>query len=763
MRKLSRCSLLLAALVFLDNIAIATAQDNKLQLSQLDIPYSSLTVNVDGNLDDDIWQQALIVDLDIVNSPWNNLPSPVKTQAKIIENGEYIYVAFIADDPFPEKIKGFLADRDTRWSDDLVGIYFDTQNNRRLNYEFIVNPLGVQHDGIYNEMTGRGNELWDGIWQSYGKITPQGYQVEIAIPYRILNFKENDEEKIWAMELFRIYPRDTKLRISHVPLDRNNACRLCQYPEAKGFKNANTGKNLQITPAIVASSEQTKDIYEPEADWQKENNTEAGLDFRWGINPNTSLNLTLNPDFSTVEADAGQLSVNKTFSLYYDEKRAFFLDNSDYFTSNYNLVYTRNIADPDYGAKLTGKEGDHSYGFFSANDTQTTFIKPGNLSSKLTSFDEESLSTALRYRYDYNDDLSIGAISTLRNSDSYHNYVYGLDSKYRFDDSNSILLQALNSDSSLKTIIDNSQTTSEELTDQAYKLDLVHQSEYWELTAGQQYIGRDFRADLGYMPKADFTESKLTVERLFYGDDYGDQQSFWSQANLSAQWQIQHNINNELISKSINTSFEIDGPLLSTFKVTLVHDEKVGLRHNENLTAIDNNTTRFTENQISFISDFEPLSNLYALIEATIGDKIDYRNNRLGDTVEVSGNLAWNATKHLEFDLYYTYSQLDADGSKVYTANLTDMRISYQFNVNSYLKLSLLYSDVERNINNNPLISVSQTNRYLSSQLIYAYKLNPQTVFFLGYSDGNYQDDDLIDLEKEQKTFFTKISYAWMP
>lgn len=761
MRKLSSCSFFLVTLVFLNNINIAAAE--KVKLNQLDIPYSPLTAKVDGDLTDDIWQQALIVDLDIVNSPWNNLPSPVKTQAKIIENGEYIYISFIADDPSPEKIKGFLADRDSRWGDDLVGIKFDTQNNRRLNYEFIVNPLGVQHDAIYNEMTGNANSLWDGIWQSYGKITKNGYQVEMAIPYRILNFEENDEEKVWAMEFFRIYPRDTQLRISHVPLDRNNACRLCQYPEAKGFKNASTGKNIQITPAIVASSDHNKDVYDSEAQWKKENDIEAGIDLRWGINPNTSLNLTINPDFSTVEADAGQLNINKTFSLFYDEKRAFFLDNSDYFTSNYNLVYTRNIADPDYGAKLTGKEGNHSYGYFSANDTQTTFIKPGNLSSELVSLDEESLSTAIRYRFDYSDDLSIGAISTLRNSDNYHNYVYGIDSKYRFDDSNSILVQALSSDSSYQAIEDSQQSNSEDINDQAYKLDLIHQSEYWQLTAGQQYIGKDFRADLGYMPKADFSQSNVKVERLFYGDDYGNEQRFWSQANLSAQWQIQHNNNNELIEKLIKTSFEIDGPLISRFTLTLEHAEKVGLRHDNNISDIDNNTTRFTENQITFFTDFEPLSNLYTLFEITIGDKIDYRNNRLGDTIELTGNVAWNATKHLEFDIYHTYSQLDADGSNVYTANLTDMRISYQFNINSYLKLSLVYSDVDRNIDNNPLVDVSRTNKSLSSQLIYAYKLNPQTVFFLGYSDGNYQDDDLLSLEKEQKTFFSKISYAWMP
>jgi len=761
MRKLSSCSLLLATLVFFHSIDLAQAQ--KPELDQLDIPYSPLIADIDGELTDEIWQQALVVDLNIVNSPWNNLPSPVKTQAKIIENGQHIFIAFIAQDPQPEKIKGFLADRDSRWGDDLVGIKFDTQNNRRLNYEFIVNPLGVQHDSINNEMTGEVNDLWDGIWQSYGKITKRGYQVEIAIPYRILNFEENKKNKLWPIELFRIYPRDTQLRISHVPLDRNNACRLCQYPQAKGFKNAAIGKNLQITPAIVASSDRYLDIYDPKAQWQTRDDIDAGLDLRWGITPNTSLNLALNPDFSTIESDVGQLSVNKTFSLFYDEKRAFFLDNADYFTSNYNIVNTRNIADPDYGVKLTGKDGNHSYGLFSANDSQTNFIKPGNLSSELVSLDEKSLSTALRYRFDYSDDLTIGAISTLRTSDNYHNYVYGLDSKYKIDNSNAILLQALNSDSSYQTSIDNSSTSKKGISDQAYKIDFVHQSEYWNLTAGHQYIGKNFSADLGYMPKVDFVESSVELERSFYGDDYDEDHSFWSEAKISSQWQIQHNIDNQLIAKSIDTRFVIDGPLLSQFTLNLTHAEKVGLRHNKNISSIDNNTTRFTENQLTFMTKFEPLPNLYSSIEINIGDKIDYHNNRLGEAITLTGNITLNATKHLEFDLYFTYSQLEADSRNVYNANLTDIRISYQFNVNSYLKLNVVYSDIDMNVDNNPHIEVSQTDKYLTSQLIYAYKLNPQTVFFLGYSDGSYQDDDFLSLRKEQKTFFTKISYAWMP
>ena len=770
-------------------------QRSGLALASLDIPHTTKTLSIDGELDDELWLNALSVPLDIVNSPWDNLPSPIKTEAKLIENGEFLYIAFIADDPEPEKIQGFLGDRDTTWSDDIVGIKLDTHNNRRLNYEFFVNPFGVQNDAIFSEITGEANTLWDGIWHSYGKITPQGYQVEIAIPYNILNFEENGEIKQWAIELMRNYPRETRLRISHVPLDRDNPCWLCQYPEAVGFEKAQTGNNVRLTPALTASKAQSKDVYDPQSNWQSDNEVEAGIDLRWGIDANTSLNATINPDFSTVEADAGQLSINTTFSLFYDEKRAFFLDNSDYFDTNYDLVYTRNIVAPDYGAKLTGRTQEHSYGVFLTNDTETNFFMPGNLSSDVASLNEESHSAALRYRYDHNDDLSIGAISTLRQSTDYHNYVAGLDGRYRITDSNIIKAQVLTSqtqypDDLYKSFCLGDDCTDSqpvdcsfgncayseqvirsniegEFSDQAVKLDFLHDSEYWQVELSHENIGSNFRADLGYLPKVDKKENNAEITRLFYSE----QDSWWQQAEWSGQWFEITNENNEFIEREINSLFFIDGPRQSGLEIKLSRAEKVGLRHDDSSLAIDGNTTRFTEDQINVFGNVQLNSRLYMYMDITLGDKIDYNNNRLGNIEQVETKFGWNITNHLLFDITHTYSQLDADniglntqsGNNVYTAHLTNLLLSYQFDVQSYLKLSLVYTNIDRNVHNNPLTQVSAKNKDLATQLIYAYKVNPQTVFFLGYSDNSYQDDYLNELSRAERTFFSKISYSWMP
>ncbi|WP_448568583.1 DUF5916 domain-containing protein [Thalassotalea ganghwensis] len=735
--------------VFCLTSANLSAQQTTNQLDAINIPYINDVAVIDGDLNDAIWEKAKTIDLNIVNSPWNNTASPVKTTAKIVENGEYLFVSFIAEDPKPEKIQASLGDRDTKWGDDLVIIKLDTSNTRRLSYQFMVNPLGVQMDAIGNEITLETNTSWDGMWQSNGKITEQGFQVEIAVPYRILNFNGQDEIKTWAIELLRLYPRDSRLRISHMPLDRDNNCWLCQAPEIKGFKQAKPGKKLMLTPTVVAQKDQIRDVYQENPEWQSNNETEAGLDVRWGINSNTLLNVTLNPDFSTVEADAGQLSINKTFALFYEEKRPFFTENADYFSSNFDLVYSRNIADPDYGAKLTGTQDKHSYGFFVTNDTQTNFIIPGNTQSSIASLQEESHSSALKYRFDANEDWSIGAIGTFRESDSYHNYVFGLDSKYKFDESNSLLVQVLNSDTEHESTFN----------DNAITLNYLHDSEYWTFDLAHQRIGSNFRADLGYMPYADIKENSLNITRNFYGES----DSFWQEAKLSANQQLKQSEQGELLERSSALSFSIDGPSLALFDVTLTHADKVGLRIDPTKQNIDGNTHIFTENQANIHFDIQPSNKLYTAVDFAFGKKIDYDNNRLGDFKEVMANVTYNATQHLEADVFFTYSELEADNAQVYNASLIELRLNYQFNINSYLKLSLVHSDIEQNPLNNPLTDVSKKNVDLSSQLVYAYKINPQTVFYLGYSDFSYQDDNLMSLQRSDRTFFTKISYAWLP
>lgn len=745
------------------------------QPEKLSIPHLQADINFDGELNEAVWKKAKRIDLNIVNYPYNNTVSPVTTQAYVFEDGEQVYFAFKAQDPNPEKIQGFLRDRDEAFSDDIVGIKLDTFNDHRLAYKFFVNPYGVQNDGIVNEMSGSDSNLWDAIWSANGKVTKEGYQVEFAIPYRELNFAEGTDIKTWAIELIRVYPRDNILRISNIELDRDNACWTCQMVPMQGFAKAAPSENLLITPSLVASRSEERDLtngQNTDQNWQSDNDIDLGLNIRWGITPDVMLNATINPDFSTVESDAGQLKVNKNYALFYDEKRPFFLDNSEYFSSQFNLVYTRNIADPDYGTKLTGRIDEQSFGFFMTKDNNTNIILPGNLFSLPDTMNQESYSGALRYRYDVNQDLSFGVISTLRTADNdYHNLVTGLDGKYKLNMSNSIVAQILHSNTEYPIELYDSWCANDdcmltsmigkndgEFTDTAYKLGFEHATELWLFTADYEDVGQDFRADLGYIPQVDFNEFTTLLRRNIFFED-----SAWTELNLGAQYQISHNDEGDLIAKSSTASFTIQGPMQSLFDIMYTHEESVGLRFDSNEQAIDGNTTLFTQDKIELYLGMQPTAAIFLQFYSLLGDQIDYDNNRLGDIIEISPSIIYNMSTHLELDLSYTFAELEVDNDYVFKENLVDSRITYQFDVNSYLRLSMVYSMTDYNVDNNPDAFVdTEYDDNLSTQLIYSYKLNPQTVFFLGYSDNSIENDQVKKLKQNERTGFLKLSYAWM-
>ena len=351
-------------------------------VADFDVPRVNSSPTIDGNVEMQEWQAATRVLLDIETSPGENIPSTITAEALLMEDGETLFVAFIAPDPDPTQIRSFYRDRDQIGQDDRVGIVLDTFNDQRRAFEFLVNPLGIQFDAIFDDITNSEDDSWNGLWESAGSIGATGYSVEMAIPLKQLRFQRSTENQIWGISLVRHYPRDRYYRIQNTAIDLNGNCFLCNSQKASGFANIEPSRNLEIIPTMTAISVSSRDP--AIGSWKTEDvDPDGSLDIRWGISQDVYLNATVNPDFSQVEADSAQLEINNTFSLFYPERRTFFLDGADYFTSNVNLVHTRNIASPDYGLKLTGKSGDHSYGILTAKDDVTSFLIPRALSSSV--------------------------------------------------------------------------------------------------------------------------------------------------------------------------------------------------------------------------------------------------------------------------------------------------------------------------------------------------------------------------------------------
>ena len=337
---------------------------------------------VDGVLDDAAWASAGEIDLAYEISPADNTAAPVATKARIGYTQDALYVSFRAEDPKPGDIRARLRDRDAAYRDDFAGIIVDTFDDQRRAYEFFVNPLGVQMDLIKDQATGSEDDSWDGLWTSAGRITETGYEVEMRIPFKTLRFREGEDIRRWAMSFLRIYPRSSRHQLSNQKVSRDSNCYLCTFEKFEGMAGVQPGRNLDIVPTItVARPEERDGVGEP---WHNEGvEIEPGVDVSWAPSPNLTLNGTINPDFSQVETDQAQLNLNNSFALFYPEKRPFFLEGADYFTTPFTVLYTRQVADPDWGLRVTGRNGDGTYGAFVAQDATTQLLVPGVLGSSI--------------------------------------------------------------------------------------------------------------------------------------------------------------------------------------------------------------------------------------------------------------------------------------------------------------------------------------------------------------------------------------------
>ena len=715
------------------------------QRLEVEIPRITAIPIIDGSIEEDEWQEAAAIQVNIEVDPGDNIEAEVKAQALIMEDGQTIYVAFRAHDPDPSQIRGFYEDRDSGWDGDYMGIILDTFNDERRAFEFLVNPFGVQMDAIYDDVNQREDESWNAIWDSVGQITESGYTVELAIPLKQLRFSETESVQVWGIDFYRHYPRDRSTSIHSQRIDWNISCYLCQISKLEGFQNLERSRNLEVIPTITSSSSESRT---PEGgDWERENNSQGSLDLRWGISQDTYLNATINPDFSQVEADSLQLDVNNTFSLFFPERRTFFLDGADYFDTYENLVHTRNIASPEYGLKLTGKTNQNTYGLVAANDETTNFIIPRSLSSRVASIEGLESKVAIgRYRRDIFENSTLGALVTDRRGKNYSNTVLSLDSTLRPTAQDTISIQAMHSTSEYPSNIQTEHQQEAELNDNSYVIEYQHNDRQWDWRLGYYDWGDDFRADLGFVNRVDFKHMVATIGRTWRWDGDG----FFSRIRFAADYDRTEDQSGLQLEEETEFFVNMSGPLQSYLNGLFGSSETYW-------------NGKYFDEQFNMINvGFSPTPNLTLSSMIRYEDVVDFANTRLGYSKRWGPRINYRFGRHFQVNLRHQLQEFESDSKPLFRANLTDLRATYQFDARSFVRLTVQYADRERNVENYIRV-VDATSKNLGAQLLYSYKLNAATRFFLGYSDKGFQNDIYDSIEYTNRTFFAKFSYAWQP
>ncbi|MCK5644929.1 MAG: carbohydrate binding family 9 domain-containing protein, partial [Gammaproteobacteria bacterium] len=421
-------------------------------------------------------------------------------------DGKNSYFAFKCFDTEPEKIKTSITRRDNIFADDWVGISLDSMGNKQTANELFVNPNGIQGDILNSAVSGE-DMAPDFVWESAGKLTDEGYQVEMRVPLRSIRFKSGDEVKMGIV----FWRRISRLGMSGSWPPLEPGVGFFNLHTTVIYKDLKSPLNLEILPSATLGRDSEK--ASPHK-WEKSSSFEDfGFGVKYGITSSITADITINPDFSQVESDAFQVEVNRRYPIFYDEKRPFFMEGTDifdFFTISHGFfpapVHTRRIVDPLYGAKLTGTVGKTSFGILSAGDEW-----PGlSLNSEVNPYEgKKAYFNILRAKQSLGGDSYIGILYSGRNFAGGYNRIGGLDTGFRFltnHQINASFLQSFN-----KEPREDSSTSSQD-----YNLSYGYFTRALGIAAAYEHIGEDFKMDSGFLQRTGIDEGWIWVNPNIY-------------------------------------------------------------------------------------------------------------------------------------------------------------------------------------------------------------------------------------------------------
>jgi hypothetical protein len=690
---------------------------------------------------DTVWYETNVGD---------NAPPQVRNVAYLTYDDKYFYAGFEFEDPNPKGVRAPLGDHDNvNSSTDYAGVIIDSHNDGKTAQMFLANPNGVQYDALTNDATGEDNSP-DFYWDAAGKPTPTGWTLEIRIPFTSLRYA-NESNPTWGILLYRNYPRERRYQFFSARLPRDVNCFICNSSKLTGLTNLPKGSHLILAPFATAqqSSFPTGDLGTPlKAEDLK---TRVGGDLKWSPASSITIDGTVKPDFSQIESDAAQIVANERFALFYPEKRPFFLEGVDLLSTPFQAVYTRTITAPLDGLRATGKIGSTAYTALATHDQGGGLvILPGPLGSGAALQDFDSNVEVVRVRHDLGQSF-VSLLATGREIEGGgHNIVTGPDFSWRPKPSDSFSGQALWSQSHTPNRTDlASEWDGRNLSDWATRLAWSHNTQHPDWYLQLQDLGPEFRADDGFIPQVGYREAyldagytirnpKAILSRIrFFTTDYYDAEP-----------------DGTALNQRVSVGTGADGAFNSFTRIELNHDNaRVGG---------------------AWLKRFRPRVYFQAVpgrvlngisIDSYFGQEIDFDNAREGHGATIIGSLTLRPGNHLELAASASTRWLDVDApgggsGRLFTAQVERLRATYAINSRAFVRLIGQYVETHRDTTLYSF-SVDRKNANFSSSALAAYKINFQTVIFVGYGDARTYTDVTNKLELGGRQAFAKISYAW--
>jgi hypothetical protein len=706
---------------------------------------------VDGDLSDEGWRDATRVVTWYEVSPGDNSEPPVKSIGYLAYDSRFLYVGFDFEDPNPTAIRAPLGDHDNISGDsnDMAGIFIDALNSGRTANEFFVNARNVQYDAVTDDASGE-NGAPDYFWDSATKITSRGWTAEMRIPFSSLRYL-NTNPQTWGVILFRNYPRGYRYQITSAKLPRGGNCLVCRENLLIGLEGLPGGGHLVAAPYASASqASRARDDVLGAPLVREDVKPHIGLDLKYTPNANTAVDLTLKPDFSQVESDTAQISANERFALSFPEKRPFFLESADLFQTPLQAVYTRTITSPNWGGRVTGKQGGVRYTVLVADDEGGgSAIVPGPNESSFADQDFGSTVFVARAKRDFGlSFVSVLATDRENRNGEGHSRLVGPDFQWRPSSADVVTGQLLYSESrtpNRPSVAD--EWDGRSLSGGAVTANWNHSTTHFDSLAFYKDISDGFRADAGFIPQVGLREAFgfvgwtvrpkgfLSRQRTFLNLDY--------QAERSG----------ELITRTIEPGMGMDTRLNGFMQFRFLDD-----RTRAGDVVIG-------RKQFGYYVRFSPSRVISTVtVDGNVGTEIDFANARpaRGATVNLSATL--HPTDHVELALLQNQRFLNVDTDTGLSGRFLKQRVSrvrgtYTFTSRLFARVIAQYVATSRD----PLLSpteVSARSGELSGSALLAYKINWQSVMFVGYGDER-ELNDRERFDQLNRQFFVKLSYAF--
>lgn len=718
----------------------------KIDTPELRIVRIAGKIEIDGDLSDAGWQEAARVDRFWETNRNENGEPPARTVGFLAYDDRYLYVALELTDPDPKSIRAFYADRDSVPSDtDYAGIILDSTHDGKTGILFLVNPRNTQYDAINSDVTGEDSSL-DLFWDSATKMTPTGWALELRIPFSSLRYGKGDPQT-WGAMLYRNYPRDFRYQMFSAPIPRGQNCFICNENTLVGLAGLPTGAHYVVAPYAAANQP-----------WAPKNGVGSGLekgdfdsdlgaDFKWLPNADHAIDATINPDFSQVESDASQVTANERFALFFSEKRPFFLEGLDLLSTPLQVVYTRTITSPGWGARATGHFGSTAYTALVADDRGGgSVIVPGPESSQFADQDFESQVGIGRVRRDYGTSFVSFLTSLRENEGGSYNRIYGPDFQWR-KGGDSVTGQFLLSDSRTpdRPEAGVAEWDGRQLRSHAAYVEHLRSRKSYELFSYVKDIGDEFRADVGFLPQVGYREFLSQYTQNFYPKS-GPLRSI--RPGFAVRYS--EDSDGRLLLRRVVPKLILDGAYNSFAELSYKFETvRAGVR-------------TFDRRYLEFYSEISPSRRFGEItLSGFVGQDVDFANSRPGDGGSVKLTSVIRPDQHLELQLSATRRWLDVDSGRYLSADLGRIRANYNFNSRTFLRLigEEIRTTVDLARQPVPGEGEDRTKVRTGSALL-GYKLNWQTVLFLGFGDARNLDDQ-GELAPVARQAFFKVSYAF--